>query len=537
VLDRSLNLRDLGVSAFRGKNAATGALAGFLDAVKTGRVAPGSVLVLENLDRLSRDEVGNAVSLFIGILNSEVAIVTLSPEVEYSRDSINDLPTILQAVMQFCLGHEESRKKSDRLRNAWEEKRRNIAMKPLSGKCPSWLRLSADGTAWELRPEVVALVRRIFRMAIDGFGCYSIARTLNQEEVPGFTGRPWQHSCIGLLLRNRAVLGEFRPHRGRYQTRKPTGEVLPNYYPAILDEATFNLAQQALEGRKGRGGPSGGCVANLFAGFIRDARDGKSMVLVRKVAGEGSPLSLVSSGAIKGEPGSKYVTFPYAALEDSVLKLLVELKPADLTASEDGAAADTVDILQAKVADLTVRVKAVQERLLTNPDLEELLTVLERLGAERKAAAKELEKARVKAAAAPTALVLRDCRELVNMLATATGEELLKLRTRLKARLRQLIEKVLVLVVAGPGRRRAAAVQVRFADGKRFRNYVVVPRLPRANGRARVEGPGEVLSFGRVLKRADIDLRDPADVRLVEEALAGLEVGGLPASPGRGGAA
>ncbi len=43
-LDRSLSIRDLGVSAFRGKNRSTGGLAAFIRAVETGRVRRGSVL-------------------------------------------------------------------------------------------------------------------------------------------------------------------------------------------------------------------------------------------------------------------------------------------------------------------------------------------------------------------------------------------------------------------------------------------------------------------------------------------------------------
>src|SRR5204862_6491823 len=54
TLDTSLTLRDLGVSAFRGKNAAVGNFRTFLDAVKAGKVAPGSALIVESIDRISR---------------------------------------------------------------------------------------------------------------------------------------------------------------------------------------------------------------------------------------------------------------------------------------------------------------------------------------------------------------------------------------------------------------------------------------------------------------------------------------------------
>src|SRR3954463_9671633 len=49
TLDSSLIIEDAGVSAFRGINAATGALRVFLDACEQKRVRPGSYLIVENL--------------------------------------------------------------------------------------------------------------------------------------------------------------------------------------------------------------------------------------------------------------------------------------------------------------------------------------------------------------------------------------------------------------------------------------------------------------------------------------------------------
>ncbi len=53
-LDTSLNAQDLGVSAFSGANFESGALGKFITAIDEGRVARGSYLLVESLDRLSR---------------------------------------------------------------------------------------------------------------------------------------------------------------------------------------------------------------------------------------------------------------------------------------------------------------------------------------------------------------------------------------------------------------------------------------------------------------------------------------------------
>src|SRR5262245_18865295 len=58
-LDTSITLRDLGKSAFTGqhrKNPDRHALAAFLKLVESGKVPKGSYLIIENLDRLSRED-------------------------------------------------------------------------------------------------------------------------------------------------------------------------------------------------------------------------------------------------------------------------------------------------------------------------------------------------------------------------------------------------------------------------------------------------------------------------------------------------
>jgi DNA invertase Pin-like site-specific DNA recombinase len=60
ILDTDLTFRDLGVSGFRGRNAEDGRLADFLAAVQTGTVHRGSYLLVENLDRISRQSARKA---------------------------------------------------------------------------------------------------------------------------------------------------------------------------------------------------------------------------------------------------------------------------------------------------------------------------------------------------------------------------------------------------------------------------------------------------------------------------------------------
>jgi len=67
---------DEGKSAFKGKNIqGEGDLKRFLSLVENGKIKPGSVLVMESFDRLSRLPPLKAFSLFVDIINAGIGVV------------------------------------------------------------------------------------------------------------------------------------------------------------------------------------------------------------------------------------------------------------------------------------------------------------------------------------------------------------------------------------------------------------------------------------------------------------------------------
>ena len=143
-LDESTTLRDLGISAFRGANRETGALAVFLEAVECGRIAHGSYLLLGSFDRLSRDEVAEALPPFMKIIKAGITIVTLADEHVYNRETIRDGMQLMFSLLIMIRAHEESATKADRLAKAWERKRRDAGTSKVTAKCPAWLELQPD---------------------------------------------------------------------------------------------------------------------------------------------------------------------------------------------------------------------------------------------------------------------------------------------------------------------------------------------------------------------------------------------------------
>jgi DNA invertase Pin-like site-specific DNA recombinase len=87
-LDTMLRYEDLGVSAWSGANTEIGAFSTLLKYAKSGKIPPGSILIIEALDRLTRQSLRAAIPLFIEILNTGLTVVTLVDGKRWTADSL-----------------------------------------------------------------------------------------------------------------------------------------------------------------------------------------------------------------------------------------------------------------------------------------------------------------------------------------------------------------------------------------------------------------------------------------------------------------
>lgn len=335
TLDTSVSLRDLGLSAFKGDNVSRGNLGRFLELVEAGKIEKGSVLIIENLDRLSRAQIGDAVHLFMSILRSGVDIVTLTDRRRFSRGSLNNPIELMLSIMTFYRSHDESAQKSYRAAKTWEQKRKQIAVKALTSRCPAWLTLDAATGKFVILPEAAALVRDMFTKSLQGMGHHTIARTFNRNHIPPIGRAPiWHGSYVAKILKSRAVLGEFQPCSTKSGHRTPDGPCIPNYFPQVVDDATFNAVQTKKNNRAGKlGRPTKGGMRNLFTGVARCGYCGARMQYVNK--GDDS-RALVCASAKRGL-GCKYIGYSITELETTFLRHTEELDIGSIL-EDDGAA-------------------------------------------------------------------------------------------------------------------------------------------------------------------------------------------------------
>ena len=98
-LANDAQLEDIGISAYKGANVKDGALGQFLAAVKGGHVEKGSYLIVESLDRLSREEILPAHTLFLSIVQSGINLVTLTDQRVYRAKTTGVVDMITSLVI------------------------------------------------------------------------------------------------------------------------------------------------------------------------------------------------------------------------------------------------------------------------------------------------------------------------------------------------------------------------------------------------------------------------------------------------------
>lgn len=267
-LDESLSYQDLGVSAFDGSNVAKGQLAAFMQAVRAGNVPAGSFLLVEQFDRLSRVPPLDAMMQLQELISAGITVVTLDDGRVYDRETTRDPSALFLSLATMYRAYNESESKSIRISGAWQAKRaRREAV--LTAECPRWLTARADRSGFDIIPEKADSIRKVFELTIAGFGNVALARRANQESWPHpGKGPTWNQTLITKLVSNRAVLGEYQPCIRDGKKRVPQGEAWKNYYPAVITEELFLLANAAKAQRSKVPGRRDKNYKNLFQGIL-----------------------------------------------------------------------------------------------------------------------------------------------------------------------------------------------------------------------------------------------------------------------------
>lgn len=279
---------DEGTSAYTGANIQTGNLAALIRRIENGDVSRDVVVVVEQLDRISRLPPSQVVSWIQRVVGMGASIATVNDGLVINAEMIDSNPmNFMSLVFNAFRAYQESKHKSERLSSSWAIKRQELEAgerRTITGTGPAWLRFDQMTGGFEEIPDRVAVVREIFDRTLAGEGRASIAAALNARGVETW-GRGkskadgWHPSYVQKILSNPAVIGEFQPHtKARGSARRtPVGDPIQGYFEAVVSEAQWAGVRAIKPLKRGGGNGSKGEIRNLFAGLCRCAHCGGTM--------------------------------------------------------------------------------------------------------------------------------------------------------------------------------------------------------------------------------------------------------------------
>ncbi|MFV2948991.1 recombinase family protein [Pseudomonas japonica] len=472
VIDESLDLNDLGVSGYTGKNLFKGRFRAFLEAVDSGVVKSGDYLAVEALNRITRLNPLESLPLILRLVQEKgIRIAITSSSQVYARG--DDISSLYIAIGELQRGFKESQEKGSRVKEAWTSKKKRAALhgEIATSRVPLWLRVtkSTSSAGYIIReieevPKRVSVVKEIFRLSDSNVGAVATARILTEKGIKTFTrdgarknanyGDFWQVTYVRKILENRAVMGFYQPMQweiapdGKRQ-RVADGPEIAGYFPQVIEPELFQRVQVKKNARKIEGaGNKGSQYSNLFTKMIYCAACGATVHHVNK--GKDPKKGGKYLVCFRAKYGScNYKSWRYDQVEKMLLTYLIE---ADLSSILKERS--EVDTLIREKFKLDAKLASIEE-MLSNfrtdfkrlngkvSDLErEIAIENESLRKEITACKLDIERKIYEALDQQKSDVESDIRELQAMHGKLPESEVFEIRAKINERLKLIIESM-----------------------------------------------------------------------------------------------
>ena len=328
-------LRDYGIGSFHGQNLEAGDLGKFIALVKNGEIEPGSILVIESLDRFSRLPPRKSLNYFNELINAGIVIQTLLPEMTITADNIDNNNMIYPVICMLDRAHDESRIKAHRVTSYWDALRKE--KKYDAGHLPAWLEMK-DGEIVK-KKDVVKAIKYIFEKTIEGMGLTTLVRELNAKFPTYAKGKRknkwWNSTYVRSIVNNRVVLGEMQFYkRDSKNKRVPVGDPIPDYYKPVIDESVWLQAQASEKSRSSRKGRRADDYINLFSGLVTMGDNYPAHIQTIHAHRRNGKHHIArrwhSYGHRQGKKDACKMSYYYYRFEEYVLECLHQIKPSDL---------------------------------------------------------------------------------------------------------------------------------------------------------------------------------------------------------------
>ncbi len=223
-------------------------------------------VIAKDMSRIGRDYLQVGFYTEVMFREKGVRFIAIENGVDSTVQGSNEFAPFLNIMNEWYL-----RDSSRKIKNACRQKGmngRHLTNVPIYG----YMKDPENKERWIVDEEAAAVVRRIFRLTVEGYGPQQIARILTEDKIPrpsyhlaqqGFSmwknkkdviaPYPWSCSTIADILTKPEYLGHtvnFRSYKDSYKDKKRklnTAEdwvVFENTQEPIVDEETWRLVQE-----------------------------------------------------------------------------------------------------------------------------------------------------------------------------------------------------------------------------------------------------------------------------------------------------
>lgn len=227
------------------------------------------------------------------------------------NDDLSTADGIMVAQIKGSVDEAEARRTAERLRRAF-------LAKAQAGSVNQGARPFGWGEdKVRLHPKESRLLRKAIEDVIDGVPTREIARRWNASGSTTIQGNEWTHTTVRRVLRNPRLAG-WRTHQKEI-ARDPDGAPVRGVWTAMVDQATFDALQAALDGRQPK--TRRGARKYLLSGTVRCGVCGTRMHGVRTKQGH--------AYACDGE-GTDHTNTVAGVQTDALVTLLIARRLADV---------------------------------------------------------------------------------------------------------------------------------------------------------------------------------------------------------------
>ena len=252
-------------------------------------------VIVKDMSRVGRDYLQTGFYTEVFFRQHNVHFIAIANNVDSDDEASNEFTPFFNIMNEWYL-----RDQSRKVTAAYKVK--GSSGKPITNSAIyGYINDPEDKNHWLVDEEAAAVVRRIFRMAVEGHGPYEISRTLTAEKVecPSYylaaRGRgqwknrieqirphDWYGETVRIILKKPEYAGHtvnFRFSKKSYKEKRVKNDpedwmVFKNTHEAIVDQETWDLAQVVTKTRR-RTDTTG--VANPLTGLVFCADCGAKM--------------------------------------------------------------------------------------------------------------------------------------------------------------------------------------------------------------------------------------------------------------------